>query len=473
MNPFSRRRFIRTSFASAVGLGLTSPLVRASASPSLFGGLGNSILGANDKVRFGIVGSGGRGQSLMKTFLENEKVDCAVICDVDDAMIAEALKLVEEKRENKPDVVKDFRRVVDRDDVDVVVVGTPDHWHALPTIYACEAGKDVYVEKPLATSIGEGRAMVDCARKYDRVVQMGTQWKSGSHFKDAIAYVHSGKLGKIRQVRCWAYLTWIKGPGNPQDCAPPEGVDYDLWLGPAPKVPFNPARFHFTFRWFWDYAGGLMTDWGVHLINLAMWGMDFPQPLTIASTGGRYMMTDLMETPDTQQAIYEFPDFALIWEHQMQGGYGPHNREHGVAFYGKEGTLVLDANGWEVVPEKDKSLEPEKHEGDSDTAQTQHVENFLDCIRTRERPVEDVELGHRMSAVAHLGNLAFRTNSTIQWDPEKEQVKGNWEANRLVTQSYRSPWNLPSLAKASPPAVKPKADKHRPLWQWQRHGRSR
>ncbi len=397
----------------------------------------------SEQVRVGLVGCGGIGRVDLDTFLHFPETQCPVICDVDDGRLAEVARLVEGRRGNKPDMVKDFRRVIDRGDVDVVLVATPDHWHALPMIHACEAGKDVYVEKPLGQCIQEGRAMVEAAKKYKRVAQMGTQWRSGEHYRAAVEYVHSGKLGKIRMVRTWAYLDWLGGIGNPPDAEVPEGVDYDMWLGPAPKVPFNPNRFHFNFRWFWDYAGGLMTDWGVHLLNICLWGMGPEWPLRVSSVGGKYVLDDNSETPDTQATMFEFPSYNLIFEHQVQGGLGPNWKPHGMLFSGANGTLVIDDAGWRVKPEpKNKDLEPEEHPAGPD-ARPAHVRNFLDCVKTREKPVENLEVGHFVSTVAHLGNLALRSRSEIAWDADKEEAVDNPEANRLVKAHYRAPWKLP------------------------------
>ncbi|HQE84653.1 MAG TPA: Gfo/Idh/MocA family oxidoreductase, partial [Candidatus Hydrogenedentes bacterium] len=263
MPSHTRRDFLRNSaFGLAAG-----PLLMAQQA-----GAGDTVP-PSEKIRLGLIGCGGIGRVDLRTFFINPEVECPIICDVDDAQSAEAAKIVEGMRGNKPDIVKDFRRVIDRNDIDAVLVATPDHWHALPTVYACQAGKDVYVEKPLGQNIQEGRAMLTACRENKRVVQMGTHWRSGDHFRDAVEFVQSGKLGRIRLVRAWAYLDWVGGIGNPADCEPPATVDYDFWLGPAPKRPFNPNRFHFNFRWFWDYAGGLMTDWGVHLLNICLWAM--------------------------------------------------------------------------------------------------------------------------------------------------------------------------------------------------------
>lgn len=432
MNRFSRRDFLSQS-------------ARASAASLAFGMAAGSTkaFGANERIRVGLIGCGGMGMGDLATFLQNPEVDCPIVCDVDDARIAKAVELVEGQRNKKPDTVKDFRRVIDRDDVDVVLVVTPDHWHALPTIYACQAGKDVYCEKPLAPTIQEGRAMVEAVKQNNRVLQMGTQWHSGEHYRAAIEFVHSGKLGGIRMVRVWAYLDWVGGIGNPPDCDPPAGVDYDMWLGPAPKRPFNPNRFHFNFRWFWDYAGGLMTDWGVHLINIALWGMGTEPPRSVYSSGGKRVIDDNAETPDTQITVFDFPSYTMIFEHQMVGGVGIGGRPHGILFSGTEGTLIIDEQGWEVIPEpKKKSLEPFKA-GPGPDARPAHVRNFLDCVKSRELPVEHAELGHFVSSVAHLGNLALRTQSQIDWDPETETAKGNRAANQLIQAHYRKPWKLP------------------------------
>jgi predicted dehydrogenase len=425
----------RRDFFSKSALSLTAA--------SALAALPKRSLAANEKINVGLVGCGGMGRGDLDTFFANPEIECPVICDIDDKQIAECLRLVEGRRGNTPETVKDFRRVIDRKDIDIVLVATPDHWHALPTIYACQAGKDVYVEKPLGQSVQEGRAMLDAMRNNRRVVQMGTQWRSGEHYRAAASYVRSGKLGRIRMVRAWAYLDWLGGIGNPPDSDPPPGVDYDMWLGPAPKRPFNPNRFHFNFRWFWDYAGGLMTDWGVHLLNICLWAMGPEPPVRVMSSGGKYALDDNSETPDTQFALYEFPEYALIWEHQIQGGIGPNGKPHGMLFSGTDATLTIDADGWRVQPEPKKvKVKAEEHPAGPD-ARPAHVRNFLDCVKTRKDPVENLDIAHFVSSIAHLGNLALRSNSEIHWDAEKEIVKDNPAANRLVRASYRDPWELP------------------------------
>lgn len=442
MTGISRRQF----FGASAALGSLAALERrvlAQAGPEEA-----AAVPASEQVRVGLIGCGGMGRGDLATFFLSPEVQCPVICDVDDAQLAKTLEMIDSHRGTRPDTVKDFRAVIDRNDLDAVIVATPDHWHALPTIYACQAGKDVYVEKPLANSIGEGRAMLEAAREYGRVVQMGTQWRSATHFQDAVAYIQSGAIGPVRQVRAWAYLDWVGGIGAPPDGDPPAGVDYGMWLGPAPERPFNPNRFHFNFRWFWDYAGGLMTDWGVHLLNIVLWAMGPETPRHVFSSGGKRVVDDNSETPDTQVAVYDFPSYTLIWEHQMLGGIGIGGRPHGISFSGAKGTVIVDAGGWEVVPEpKFNAVEPAAHKAEGD-GRPAHVRNFLDCMKSREDPVEHLELAHHVSTVAHLGNLALRTQRPIQWDADAERAIGNPDADALVVPAYRVPWTLPHAPQA-------------------------
>jgi predicted dehydrogenase len=436
----TRRRFLQASSLTV----LTAPLLGGVLSSA--GGQGAP---ASEKVRVGLIGTGGMGRGDLATFLLNPEVECPVLCDVDDAMLAAGIKVVEEKRGKKPDTVKDFRRVLDRKDVDAVIVATPDHWHALPTVYACQAEKDVYVEKPLATTIEEGRAMLTAAQKHRRVVQMGSHWRSCAHIMEAAEFVRSGKLGKIGMVRGWAYLDWLPSIGKPPDGNPPAGVDYDLWLGPAPKRPFNPNRFHFNFRWFWDYAGGLMTDWGVHLINMMLMGMGPEPPKTIVSSGGKYVLDDNSETPDSQMAVYEFPTYMLVWEHKAGLGLGLNGRSWGVSWSGTEGTIVLNDAGWELTIErKAANLEPQKKKGSGDPRPA-HVRNFLDCVKSRQQPALNLEVAHHVSTVAHLGNIAYRSGHKLVWDAAQERVVDDPVANRLLGVKYRAPWELPYLRQAA------------------------
>ena len=422
-----------------VATGLAGPFIRSAraAEPA-----------ANDKVRIGLIGAGGMGCGDLTCFFGNPEIECAVICDVDDAHLKDGLEVCQKKERKQPDTVKDFRRVLDRKDVDIVVIATPDHWHALPTVLACQAGKDIYVEKPLATTIDEGRAMLTAVQKHHRIVQMGSQWRSCQHIIEATDFVKSGQLGKVSLVRAWAWLDWQPDMKNLPDGNPPAGVDYDLWLGPARQRPFNPNRFHYNFRWFWDYAGGLMTDWGVHLINMALMGVPQAPPSTICSSGGIYLQRDMRDTPDTQLAVYEFPDYLLVWEHKSGMGVGLNGRSWGISWSGTEGTVLLNDQGWELVIEKRKaSLDPARHKSSGDPRPA-HVRNFLDCVKSRQQPVLNLEIGHHVSTVAHLGNLAYRTGHKLAWDPAKERVTNHADADALVGATYRGPWKLPYATRA-------------------------
>jgi predicted dehydrogenase len=444
-NPqYSRRAFLgKSALATAVVplafSGVTGPFIRSARAGEP---------GANDKVRVGLIGAGGMGCGDLECFLKNPEVECAVVCDVDDAHLKNSLAVCEKRERKMPDTVKDFRRVLDRKDVDVVIIATPDHWHALPSVLACQAGKDVYVEKPLATTIDEGRAMLTAAQRHNRIVQMGSQWKSCQHIIEAAEFVKSGKLGKVSMVRAWAWLDWQPEMGQLADCAPPPGVDYDLWLGPAPKRPFNPNRFHYNFRWFWNYAGGLMTDWGVHLINMALMGMNQDPPRAVCAAGGTFVQRDMRETPDSQIATYEFSDYVLQWEHKSGVGVGLNGRSWGVSWSGTEGTILLNDAGWELLIEKRKaSLEPEKHKSSGDP-RPPHVRNFLDCVKSRQQPVLNLELAHHVSTVAHLGNIAFRSGHKLVWDAVNERIPNHADADQLVGVTYRKPWQLPYAKRA-------------------------
>lgn len=444
MKTITRRRFIKRSSITA-GL---APVVLASQQFPFVHSLRAGEPPASEKVRLGLIGCGGMGQGDLECFFLNPEVDCVAICDVDDSRNAKGVEICEKKRNKKPDTVKDFRRILDRKDVDVVLVATPDHWHALPTVIACQAGKDVYVEKPLAKTIDEGRAMLEASRRHNRVVQMGSQWRSCAHILEATELIRSGKLGKISLVRGWTYLDWLAPIGKPADGPAPAGVDYETWLGPAPQHAFNPNRFHFNFRWFWDYAGGLMTDWGVHLINMMLMGTGPEAPTSAMSSGGKFVFDDNSETPDTQVTVYEFPTYTLIWEHKAGLNNGLNGRSWGVEWNGSEGSIILNDEGWQLIPErKQANLDPQKKPGSGDPRPA-HVRNFLSCVKSRQQPALNLEIGHHVSTVAHLGNIAYRSGRKIHWDAKTERVVGDTEADKLVSVSYRKPWSLPYLRRA-------------------------
>jgi len=408
------------------------------------------IPGANDRIRIGAIGIKGMGMADLKSFLKNEGVECAALCDVDRNVLEERAAETEEIQGSKPVLYEDYRKLLEHKGLDAVIIGTPDHWHCLPMVEACQAGLDVYVEKPIANSIQEIDLMIEVQKRYGNVVQVGQWQRSDPHWQQAVDFVHSGKLGKIRTVKAWVYLDWKgKLPVEPDGPAP-RGVNYDLWLGPAPKRPFNPNRFHFNFRWYWDYAGGLMTDWGVHLLDYALYGMNQYVPNSVMSSGGKYAWPDdARETPDTQYAIYEFDDIGLIWESTLGIGQGNYGLAHGVAFIADQGTLVVNRQGWKVISEQAQGkLKMEeipwiakKGPGGLDL----HVQDFLARMKDRKKPNAHIEIGGHIARFAQLGNIAFRTGRKIYWDGDKGEIAGDAEAKELTRANYRAPWELPKI----------------------------
>jgi predicted dehydrogenase len=402
----------------------------------------------NEKIVLGFVGMGRMGQSNLKTFMKHPDVEVAAVCDVYSSNLDAALKITD----GRAKALKDFRRVLDMKEVQAVVVSSPDHWHALQTTLACEAGKDVYVEKPISVYLREGRRMVEAARRYKRVVQVGTQQRSGVHFQKAIELIHQGHIGKVSFVRTWNYgNAFPEGIGNPPDSDPPKELDWDFWLGPARKVPFNPNRFGVhpdrfsSFRWFWDYAGGMMTDWGVHLLDVVHWGMKVDVPQSVSAQGGKLYLQDNRETPDTLQVTYQYPGFVCVYESRECNQYGLNQHGYGISFHGTNGTLFVDRGGFEIFPErveKGANRCEALTEKNSNNHNQEHSRNFLDCIKSRQNPISDIEIGHRSTSAAQLGNIALRSKSAVNWDGSSEQIRGNKEASRYLSFRYRKPWKL-------------------------------
>jgi predicted dehydrogenase len=306
----------------------------------------------NDQINVGLMGCNGMGFSNLLSMLKMSEINVVALCDVDQGVLSTRTAELEIAGIKKPKWYGDYRQMLDNKDIDVVIIGTPDHWHCLQLCDALQAGKDVYCEKPIANSIQECNLMLQQVNASDRMVQIGQWQRSQPHFVDAINFVHSGQLGEIRLAKAWAYQGWMESIPPKPDGAVPSGVDYDMWLGPAPNRPFNPNRFHFNFRWFWDYAGGLMTDWGVHLIDYALYGMKAATPKSVMALGGKFAYpNDAAETPDTLQTVYEYDGYSILWEHATGIDGGNYGRNHGIAFIGNNGTLVLDRGGWEVIPE--------------------------------------------------------------------------------------------------------------------------
>jgi predicted dehydrogenase len=430
---------MRNSLTTLAGMGLHS---------ALYANRGRTA--ANDKVVVALIGCRNMGYGDLADFLRFPGVECAVLCDIDSQILENRVADVKDVTGKKPKTYKDFRKVIENKDIDVVIVGTPDHWHCLPLVYACQAGKDVYIEKPLSNSIAESYVMLQAARKYKRVVQVGQQQRSGQHWQDAINFVKSGKLGKVRVAKCWANFDYAAGRRAVPDEPVPEGIDFNMWLGPAPDRTFNRARFHGSWRMFWDYGGGLATDWGVHLLDMALWALniDYAPKSTLASGGIYASKGNAVETADTQEVLYEFDDFSLRWEHNAGIESGPNGRNYGVCFMGSNGTLWADRANWEVLPENDREkarMEAVEPQQTDEKSHINHVENFIECIKTREKPAADIEIGYWAALYAHLGNIAYRTGNKIIWDNEKQTFGDDSGANALVTPAYRAPWKLPEV----------------------------
>ena len=445
--------------------------VKAAAASGPF--LGN-VLGANDRIVAGQIGCGGRGTYELRV---NKAlgIEVAAVADVYDPLIRKAIRTEAPKAEG----YKDFRRILDRKDIDVVFVSTPDHWHALATIMACQAGKDVYCEKPLTHTIEEGRRMVQAARKYNRIVQTGSQQRSAPHFQKVVELVRGGYIGEVSAVECWNVGNQFpKGYGAPPDTDPPPGLDWDMYLGPSPAVPYNRNRFSFNYRWFWDYSGGWMTDWGAHHMDIVQWAMNVDAPKSVASMGGRHC-TDNCQTPDTIMTVFDYGKFIARYELRNVNSRIVEGRPYGMTFHGDKGTIVVDRSGFEVMPERlpdnrDQAYDrldafmraddwtvyegiwPDKpHVVDRCEAikvtdikmepaiQEAHVKNFLDCARTRQTPVADVEIGHRSVTACHLGVIAYRLGRQVNWDAANERIVGDAEAQAMTTKKYREPWALP------------------------------
>lgn len=436
----SRRKFILQSGLLAAGTGLITAL------PADAMGLWKRRISANDKIGVGVIGINGMGWANINAMLKaNPETHCVAICDVDQNVIEKRLQDLEKNFSMKPRTYGDYRQLLADKSVDVVIIGTPDHWHCLQAVEACQSGKDVYVEKPIANSIAEIRAMVAAQEKYKRVVQVGQWQRSNAHFQSALEMIRSGKLGKIRMVKSWAFQGWMKNIPIQPDTAVPAGVNYDLWLGPARKRPFNPNRFHFNFRWFWDYAGGLMTDWGVHLVDYALLGMNAKDPLTIVAAGGKMAYPDdAAETPDTLATTYDFGDFILLWEHAQAINGGNYGRDHGIAYIGNNGTLVLDRGGWEIIPEG-KNMEAMKVNR-SDDGLANNTRNFIEAVKSRDTSKLNapVQAGAIVATVCQMGNIAYKTGKKLAWDKTKQRFNDT-EANQLIFPEYHNQFTLPKI----------------------------
>jgi predicted dehydrogenase len=419
------------------------------------------ILGANDRVGVGFIGYGLIGAQHVYDFKRQKDADMVAMCEVYQPRLDQGVA----ELGGRAKAYRDFRKMLEDKDVQAVVVSSPDHWHALLTMMSCAAGKDVYVEKPLTVFVKEGRWMTQVARKHNRVVQTGTQQRSGLHYQKARELIRSGHIGKVMSVRMTAYRNIMPGFGVTPDSTAPADFDYDMWLGPAPKRPFNAKRGIYHFRWFWDYSGGQMTNLGAHHIDIMHWYMDVLGPTGVCSVGGRLALEGTGETPDTQDAIFEYAGFTAIYS-SREASLG-HREGPGLCFYGTKGSLAVGRGGFEVVsdlrfpPENliprfrgqavgaaqrvevkpDPWTQAMKQPGSSDEQFDLHARNFLDCVKSRQKPISEVEDGHRVAVACHLGNISLRVGRKLKWDPVKEEIIGDREASAMLERPYRKPWD--------------------------------
>lgn len=401
------------------------------------------------KIRVGAIGINGMGWSNVKAMLLDSRAQITTLCDVDENVLKRRADELS-KQGIQVSTTTDYEKLLASKEVDAVIIGTPDHWHCKMMVDALAANKDVYVEKPVGNSIVECNLMVAAQQKYNKVVQVGQWQRSNKHFADAIAYVHSGKLGNVRLVKAWSYQGWMKAIPVVADGPVPQGVNYDAWLGPAEKKHFNQNRFHFNFRWFWDYAGGLMTDWGVHVIDYALLGMKATLPKSVVASGGKFAYpNDASETPDTLTAVYEFDNFNLQWEHATGIDGGPYNRTHGIAFIGNNGTLVLNRQGWEVIPEKEggkDKIEGVPLQKATDNGLNMHTRNFLDVVQSRK--MDDlhapIQAGAHIAIVCQMGNIAYKIGEKVYWDSKNNRFT-NSKANKFLAAQYHNGYKLPKV----------------------------
>ncbi|MGA2630455.1 MAG: Gfo/Idh/MocA family oxidoreductase [Terriglobia bacterium] len=448
----NRRDFIKRAAA-----------VTAATSISMAGLSTDKVLGANDRIRLGVIGMGRQGTDNMQNFMKHG-VEVAGVCDVFEPNLQKGLQAAG----GKATTYMDFRKLLDDKTIDVIINATPDHWHALATVEACKAGKHVYTEKPISVAIEEGKKMVEAARKYKRVVQVGLWQRSNAHFQKAVQLVQDGLLGKVTYVRTWNYSnSYPDGIGNPPDAEPPAGLDWDMWLGPAPKVAYNWNRFGVgdrwsTFRYFYDYANGWPGDWAVHLMDIVQWAMKVDGPNTISAQGSKFILKDNSDTPDTLQITWEYPTFVATYENRLCNSHSPAQHGYGIVFNGTDGTMFLDRSGFQVFPEPmtEGDYREMHRRGDNkerevrgktaemkmqqiDDGLFEHVGNLLECMSTHKTPQTDIEYGHRSTTACLLGNVALRSKERLEWDVASQKLtRGGPAAQKLLDREYRAPWKL-------------------------------
>ena len=421
------------------------------------------IQGANERLRMGYIGVGNRGDQVHDAFLEHGDNQTVAVCDLRDDYMDFAVK----KSRATPKKYKDYRKMLEDRDVDAVVIATPDHWHALQFIDACNAGKDVYVEKPLSLTVVEGRKMVETARRTNRVTQVGIHRRSAAFLKEAVDFVQAGGIGHVTVARAFHLMNqWPDGVGNPPNSPPPDPAEWDQWLGPAPKVPYNKNRSYYNFRWFYNYSGGQLTNFGVHYMDMMRWCLGKEAPKAVTAMGGKWAVEDNREIPDTLEAMWEFDGGTMATFSQYNVNAAPGNAKNSeIELRGTKGTMYIHSTSWEVVPEKvtkmitsartpldrltEKAYNPSKKaiieaksaKGSQDTAF--HARNFLDCVKSRALCNCDIEIGHRAAVVVHMANIAHRAgNRHLHYDASHENFDLP-EANRLLRRNDRNQFAVP------------------------------
>jgi len=426
----NRRELLKSIGRGAAAAALGGPLLRSRS--------GRAEPPAGEKIRLGIIGCGGMGTRHIEALSVNKRCLIVAVCDCFRPRYENAISVVRKLGGYTPDGYQDFRRILDRQDVDAIWIATPDHWHPLMTILGCQAGKDVYVEKPACPTVAEGRAMILAARRYGRIVQLGTQQRSMPVFQEAMRVIHSGRLGQVTSATAWVGTNGWVGTETPAPV--PEGLDWDMWLGPAPWVPYSPQR-HYGFMGWHDYCrGGQLTNWGVHLIDIVHWGIRRDSPLSVQALGGSYRGMTGADDYENVEAIFEYPGCTVTWEQRHQNTYGG-GRSYGIKFQGTEGILHVDRNSFEVQP---ASLGIPKYVGEPERswANPDHHNNFFDCVISRRRPAAEIEQGVRSTIAVLLAGIALKVGRKLHWDGQAERFIGDPQADRYLSRAYRPPWHL-------------------------------
>lgn len=432
-------RMNRRDFAKAGAAGTAGAAVFSALSAG-------RVWGANDRIRLGFIGVGNRGGQVLDAFLRHQDMEVAAICDVFEPYLDRA----QEKLPAKADTTVDFREILDRKDIDAVVICTPDHWHAVQTIWACRAGKDVYVEKPLSITVVEGRKMVQAARRYQRVVQVGTHRRSSKLYAQAAELIGSGKIGKVTVSRAYRLSNmYPKGIGKAPPGDPPEGLHWDLWLGPRPERPFQATITPYKFRW-WDLYSSQMANWGVHYLDAIRWLTGELAPASVCAMGGRFAVEDDRTIPDTAEAVFQFASGRLAIFGQYEASGNPALAQGELELRGTLGTAYIGSRGLHVIPERGGQfqdaaprMEPihvEIREGENDVMTVAHARNFLDCVKSREMPNADVEIGHRSTTCSLIANISLAVGARLEWDAEQERFTNHEAANALLDYEHRKPW---------------------------------